>query len=223
MIRYCTLVVCLGIAVMLAVGCGVQQIDDPRNPSFRVVTDQVLQIDSALGPRGGLPTLVQTSSGPEIPSVAAVCGVAPPPPPKKELNWRRIESLTSTIENAWIDIEKELERRRINEIDESWNELYLDYFENMAAVHDFETSLEALKLDIATKNEERVALSVAMVAASHIQVKTILYNAQIDSGRMILMSTGLVGTVIVLTLGLGWLGRHRDRKMMKAPPPDNGS
>ncbi len=66
-----------------------ERVDDPYNPSYRVVTSQVLSIESALGTRGGLSVLLRGA----------------------EPSWQPAAMRVMTIEQAWPEVRLELERR----------------------------------------------------------------------------------------------------------------
>jgi copper(I)-binding protein len=83
--------------------------DDPYNPSYRVVTAQVLSIESALGMRGGLGALLRGA----------------------EPSWHMAGMRVMAIEQAWPDVRLELERRADKQPDA---EAAINSFESSLAV-----------------------------------------------------------------------------------------
>jgi len=205
-------------------GCSSPDITDPINPSYRLVTTQILEIDSALGTRGGLAALTRTSSAPTIPEGMQHGSSLDPSSlessQKVELNWALIGRRVATIESAWEDLRAELDRRAVDAISESWNEGYTEWFQIMVVKHDFDTSLMAVKLDVSEKAEERIALSVALLTQGFIGAKDALSRDAIDRGRVIFVSVGFVSVLVGLTVAASLIARRRDRRFVRAPASD---
>ncbi len=199
-------------------GCSSPDTNNSINPSYRLLNTQILEIDSALGLRGGLAALTQTSTGPVIPE-GMLHGSSLGTPPEQEevkLNWALIGRRVSTIDNAWADISAELDRRS-SELSESWGDEYLKYFRIMAAKHDFDTGLGAVKLDVSEKNKERIELSVAILTQGFIQTKEVLGYPIVDHRRVTIVSVSFVSTLVGLTIAVSLIARHRDRRFILSP------
>jgi len=195
--------------------CTSPDIANSVNPSYRLLNTQILEIDSALGLRGGLALLTQTSTGPVIPE-GMLHGSSLGTPPKQaevKLNWALIGRRVTTIENAWEDISSELDRRS-SELSESWGDEYLEYFRIMAAKHDFDTGLGAVKLDVSEKNKERIELSVAILTQGFIQTKEVLGYPIVDHRRVTIVSVSFASTLVGLTVAASLIARHRDRRFI---------
>ena len=205
-------------------GCSFPETTNPVNPSYRLVTTQVLEIDSALGTRGGLAALTRTSTAPTIPEGmlhgSSLDLSSLESSQKVELNWALIGRRVATIENAWEDLRAELDRRAIDAISESWEEGYGEWFQIMAAKHDFETGLIAVKLDVSEKQEERIELSVAFLTQGFVATKDALSRDAIDRGRVILVSVSFVSILLGLTVAASLIARRRDRRFVRAPVSD---
>jgi len=195
--------------------CTSPDINNSLNPSYRQLTTQILEIDSALGLRGGLGALTRTSTAPTIPE-GMLHGSSLGTAVEKEevkLNWPLIGRRVSTIESAWKDIRLELDRRSI-ELSESWGEGYIEYFRIMAAKHDFDTNLEAVKLDVSEKQKERIELSVALLTEAFIGTKEVLYNAVVDNRRLTIVLVSFASTLVGLTIAISLIARRLDRRFM---------
>ena len=220
----------LALAVLLLTlclafsGCSFPDTTDPVNPSYRLVTTQILEIDSALGTRGGLAALTQTSTAPTIPEGmlhgSSLDLSSLESSQKVELNWALIGRRAATIENAWADLRSELDRRAIDAISQSWEEGYIEWFQIMAAKHDFDTSLMAVKLDVSEKQEERIALSVALLTQAFVGTKDVLSSDAIDHRRVTLVSVGFVSILVCLTVAASLIARRRDRRFVIPPTLD---
>jgi hypothetical protein len=199
--------------------CSPPDTTNPINPSYRLVTTQILEIDSALGTRGGLAALTQTSTAPTIPEGmlhgSSLDLSALESSEKVELNWALIGRRAATIENAWADIRSELDRRAIEAISPSWEEGYLEWFRIMAVKHDFDTSLMAVKLDVSEKQEERIALSVALLTRAFVETKDELSRDDTVSRRVTLVLVGFLSAVVCITVAASLIARRRDRRFVK--------
>ncbi len=202
--------------------CASPDINNSINPSYRLLNTQILEIDSALGLRGGLGALTRTSTGPVIPEGmlhGSSLGTSSTEPQEVKLNWALISRRVSTIENAWEDINAELDRRA-SELSESWGEGYIEYFRIMAARHDFNTGLEAVKLDVAEKNKERIELSVAILTQGFIAVKEVLSYPIVDHRRVTTVSVTFASAVVGLTVAASLIARHRDKRFIVSTTSD---
>jgi hypothetical protein len=210
------LVVILGLSLP---ACSSPETTNPINPSYRLVTTQILEIDSALGTRGGLAALTKTSSAPTIPEGmlhgSSLDLSALESSQKVDLNWALIGRRAATIEGAWEDLRAELDRRALDAINPSWEEGYLEWFKIMAVKHDFETGLEAVKLDVSEKREERIALSVAVLTQGFVETKDVLSSDATDGRRVTLVSVGFVSILVCLTVAASLIARWRDRRFVE--------
>lgn len=207
------LLLLLGVA---SSACVSPDITNSINPSYRLVTTQVLEIESALGTRGGLAVLTRTSTDPTIPEGTlhgSSLDTSSLQKEEVELNWALIGRRVSTIENAWEDIRSELDRRS-SELSESWGAGYIEYYRIMAAKHDFETSLMAVKLDVSEKQKERIELSVALLTQAFIATKEVLGNAMVDDRRVTIVSVSFALTLVGLTVVASLIARRRDRRFI---------
>jgi hypothetical protein len=210
------LLLILGLALP---ACSSPETTNPINPSYRLVTTQILEIDSALGTRGGLAALTRTSTAPTIPEGmlhgSSLDLSSLESSQKVELNWALIGRRVATIENAWEDLRAELDRRAIDAISQSWEEGYTEWFQIMAAKHDFETGLMAVKLDVSEKQEERIELSVAFLTQGFVGTKDVLSSDVVDHQRVTLVSVGFVSALVCLTVAASLIARRRDRRFVK--------
>ena len=203
--------------------CTSPDINNSINPSYRLLNTQILEIDSALGLRGGLGALTRTSTAPTIPEGmlhGSSLGTSSLQEEAVELNWALIGRRVSTIENAWEDIRLELDRRS-TELSESWGEGYIEYFRIMAAKHDFDTSLGAVKLDVSEKQKERIELSVALLTEAFIGTKEVLGSAMVDHRRLTIVSVSFASALVGLTIAASLIARRRDRRFIMSKNSDN--
>jgi hypothetical protein len=211
------LVLILGLSLT---ACSSPETNNPINPSYRLVTTQILEIDSALGTRGGPAALTKTSSAPTIPEGmlhgSSLDLSALESSQKVELNWALIGRRVAVIERAWVDIRSELDLRATEAITPSWEEGYLEWFRIMAVKHDFDTGLMAVKLDVSEKQEERIALSVAVLTQGFVKTKDELSRDDRDSRRVALVLVGFLSAVVCITVAASLIARRRDRRFIKA-------
>ena len=196
--------------------CTSPDITNSVNPSYRLLNTQILEIDSALGLRGGLAALTQTSTGPTIPAGmlhGSSLDTSSLQKQEVKLNWALIGRRVTTIENAWQDISSELDRRS-SELSESWGEGYIEYFRIMAAKHDFDTGLGAVKLDVSEKQKQRIELSVAILTQGFIQTKEVLGYPIVDHRRVTIVSVSFASTLVGITVAASLIARHRDRRFI---------
>ena len=215
-----------GLLLVIGLGasaCAPLAKDNPINPSYRLVTNQILEMDSALGTRGGLAALTQTSAPPSLPPRMTHGSSIDPASFRSteevKLNWVLIGRRVSTIEDAWVDVRLELDRRQPGEADESWNTWYEQYYRIMGTKHYFDSSLDYVKAYIATKDRERIELSVLQLTDAYLQVKEELKISDIDGRRPAFVSAGFVGILAALTITASLVARRRDRKFVRPPRP----
>jgi hypothetical protein len=212
-------IVFLLIIILNSSACASLTVDKQLNPSYRLITNQILEIDSALGIRGGLAALTKTSALPATPARMSHGASIEPASPRAtrsiKLNWALIARRVSTIENAWKDVRIELERRQYDQVSESWNAGYSQYYQIMATIHYFDTSLEYVKVYVAQKNSENIELSVTLLTDSFIQVKDELKVAETDGRRLFFVLGGFVGMLAAFTVTSSVVARRRDFKLLK--------
>lgn len=208
------IIIFLSTILIFPFACSLSNTSNPANPSYRMLTTQVLEIDSALSTRGGLASLVQSrpTSTSSSSGMGMSGGTSTSTTSATELNWKLISSRVSIIEKNWEDIRLELERRSI----ESGPTWYLKYYRIMAVRESFEMSLAAIKLDISNKQKERIVKSVSMINDAFAEVKKELNIPVVDSERLGIVLGGSITALIILTFLTSFIAHHKDRKLIKA-------
>lgn len=190
------------------------------------MTNEILEMDSALGTRGGLASLTQPSSQLSLPPRMSHGASIDPSSLKSTpvaLNWALISRRVATIETAWEQVRLELERRQPGESNEPWNTWYEQWYRIMGTIHYFDSSLDYVKAYIATKDQENIALAVLQLTQAYIDVKDELKIPDTDSRRLTFFLSGSAIILVALTIIASLVARRRDRKFVRLPPSDKSN
>jgi hypothetical protein len=179
------LVVLLLISGLAGGGCALDRVENPNNPSYRVVTAQVESIELAIGMRGGIGGFLRQGGG---------HGEGPP--------WFVISGKVAAIEETWARIVPELDRRAEHRPDVP------------AVTTSFENALEALWVDVVAKEPSKVSQSLARLSIAFEDVKGVLHRTEVDSGRLAVVVTGFLAVLIGLTVTARLVADRRDPRFM---------
>ena len=160
------------------------------NPSERLVNGEVISIDGAVGSAMGM-------GGGNAGLRALVTGEQP--------NWPRAVRSVATIERAWPRIRRELDRRAERQAGA-----------NQAAVA-FEYNLTPLKAALENKNSEQAAMYASRLANAFAAVKGVLATPDVDAYRFLGTVEAFLAGWVVVTLVAHYVGRRRDRNLMRIP------